>query len=58
MTDFSNQFLISKKKKPTTGKLWYNGVCLISDRPFLFLQFRKRELIAQGYQKSLFKITY
>lgn len=58
MSDYSNQFPISPKKKPTTGRLWYNGKVILADRPFAFLQFRKRELIAQGCNKNLFKITY
>ena len=58
MSGYSNQFPIQPKKKPTVGRLWYNGKVILADKPFPLLQFRKRELIAQGYNKNLFKITY
>ena len=53
---YSNQFPI--KEKPKVGKLWYNGQVIISNKPFRFLQWRKRHLINVGYKKDLFKITY
>ena len=56
---YSNQFPIREKKKPTTGKLWYNGKVLLSDKPFALIQHEKKKLIATGYyRKELFKITY
>lgn len=53
---YSNQFPTGVK--PKVGKLWYNGNVLISNKPFRYLQWRKKQLIAMGYQKVLFKITY
>lgn len=62
MTYYSNQFPIREKEpkaKPTTGKLWYNGQLILSDRPFPLLQLEKKKLLATGnYRKNLFKITY
>ena len=52
----SNQF--PKKEKPKVGKLWYGDSLLLSNKPFRFLQYKKKELIARGYDKNLFKITY
>lgn len=56
----SNQFpKREKSEKPKVGKLWYNGKIIISNRPFKFLQFKKKELLATGYyKKELFKISY
>lgn len=53
---YSNQFPTGYK--PKVGKLWYNGQLIISNKSFPFLQWRKNQLIAAGYQKELFKITY
>lgn len=53
---YSNQFPI--REKPKTGRLWYNDKVIVSNKPFAFLQHRKKELIAKGYRKELFKITY
>lgn len=56
---YSNQFPTNEKKKPTIGKLWYNGKVIISNKPFAKLQYEKKRLIATGYyNKELFKITY
>lgn len=53
---YSNQFPIGEK--PKVGKLWYNGKVIISNKPFHYLQWRKKQLITVGYKKDLFKITY
>lgn len=55
---YSNQFPIQDKKRPTTGRLWYNGKVILADKPFAFLQHEKKKLIATGYRKELFKLTY
>lgn len=58
---YSNQFPIRDKKnqpKPTTGRLWYNGKIILADKPFAIPQCEKKKLIASGYRKELFKITY
>lgn len=55
---YSNQFPIQGKKRPTTGRLWYNGKVILADKPFAFLQHEKKKLIATGYRKELFKLTY
>lgn len=58
---YSNQFPIRDKKnqpKPTTGRLWYNGKVILTDKLFAILQCEKKKLIASGYRKELFKITY
>lgn len=52
----SNQF--SMGEKPKVGRLWYNGKVIIANKPFRYIQWRKKILIANGYQKDLFKITY
>lgn len=53
---YSNQFPTGDKSK--VGKLWYNGRVIVSNKPFRFLQMRKKQLITVGYLKELFKITY
>lgn len=53
---YSNQFPTGEK--PKVGKLWYNGQVIVSNKPFRFLQMRKKQLITVGYLKELFKITY
>lgn len=53
---YSNQFPVGDKAK--LGKLWYNGQIIVSNKPFRFLQWKKKQLITVGYQKELFKITY
>ena len=59
--DYSNQFPVREKKqrpKPTSGNLLYNGKVIIENRSFAALQGEKKKLIASGYRKELFKITY
>nr|DAH96044.1 MAG TPA: hypothetical protein [Caudoviricetes sp.] len=58
---YSKQFPIQEKKnqpKPTTGRLWYNGNIILADKSFAILQHEKKKLIAMGYRKEMFKITY
>lgn len=58
---YSNQFPIQEKKdqpKPMTGRLWYNGKVILAGKPFALLQHKKKKLMAMGYRKELFKITY
>lgn len=56
---YSKQFPTQNKKKPTTGKLWYNNTLILADKPFALLQHEKKRLLAMGYyRKELFKITY
>lgn len=55
----SNQFPKSNPKKPTTGKLWYNGKVIMDHKPFPVLQNKKKQLLATGYyKKELFKLSY
>lgn len=62
--EYSNQFPIGKNPnapkrfRASVGKLWYNGECLIYNKPFGVLQQEKKALISVGYKKELFKITY
>lgn len=61
MEEYSKQFPKHKNEssKPTIGKLWYNGKVIVKDKPFKFLQYTKKKLLATGYYlKDKFKITY
>lgn len=46
------------KNKPSTGRLWYGNKLIAENEPFSKLQFRKTQLIGEGYDKRFFKITY
>ena len=61
MYEYSKQFPISKKvakAKPTTGNLLYDGKVVMENRSFALLQLEKKRLIALGYKKDNFRITY
>ena len=49
----------TQTSKPTakTGRLWFRGR-LIAEGPFPHIGRRRSELIAQGYKKADFLITY
>lgn len=51
----SNQF---PKTKPKTGNLYYNGKLIKENKPFSIIGAEKKRLIALGYKKELFKISY
>ena len=51
----SNQF---SKTKPKTGNLYYNGKLIKENKPFSIIGAEKKRLIALGYKKELFKISY
>lgn len=44
--------------RPTTGRLWHGGRVIMENEPFRHLQYRRMQLIREGYDKKLFRITY
>ncbi|MEA4975995.1 MAG: hypothetical protein VB046_09695 [Paludibacter sp.] len=46
------------REKPKTGRLWYGGRLIAQNEPFRNLQYRKIQLIREGYDKKLFRISY
>ena len=47
-----------KPPKPDKGRLLYGGKQIGEPDTFRNLNWRKIELIRQGYDKTLFKLTY
>jgi hypothetical protein len=45
-------------QKPKTGVLKYGNKIVDQDKPFRDLQILKKQLIASGYDKSLFHLHY
>lgn len=57
MGTVSNQFPV--RPKPNRGCLLYNGRLILENKPFKFLQHKKKLMLQTGlYRKDLFKITY
>lgn len=46
------------REKPKTGRLWYGGRLIAQNESFRNLQYRKIQLIREGYDKKLFRISY
>jgi hypothetical protein len=46
------------KNKPSTGRLWYGSKLIAENEPFRNLQYRKIQMIREGYDKRFFRISY
>jgi len=60
MRQFSNQFPVAVRTRPTTGTLYYNGQPVFGAIGLRFCELGriKGDMICHGWKKELFKIKY